>query len=226
MSMSPQRDKYEDVCVCVCFETLKNSLRSFCFSSHSPPPCLSCYVLGQRCFIPCHSAHTSPLTNTHCAAHQTKTDSNPIKTTRCLGKLKIWIQISNEIFRMPGSTVHHTAKKPVYSTFAWTKIKSLQWLCVSFHEERWVEGWQGAKIIHLGDLDEFSGQVSEQIIHTNVHTPYFLLPTNTFQPETAELSNWALKAPRWGTVWRDEELYRNHQINESGNQGFHPLPSP
>lgn len=166
------------MCVRVCFEALKNSLRSFCFPPHSPPPSLvlrfrSAFFLSSRV-----AQHTpAPHQHTHWAAHQAIT--HPIKTTRCLGRLRIQIQISNELFHMPGLAIHHTAKKKkkkIFSTFTWKKIQSLQ--CLSFHEEPWMKGFAGCYITHLWDLKESSGQVSEQIIHTNVHTPCFL-PTET-----------------------------------------------
>lgn len=98
------------MCVHVCFEALKNSLRSFCFPPHSPPPSLllrfrSAFFLSSRV------AQHTPATHqhTHWAAHQAIT--HPIKTTRCSGRLRIQIQISNELFHMPGLAIHHTAKK-------------------------------------------------------------------------------------------------------------------
>lgn len=74
-------------------------------------------------------------------------------------------------------------------------------------------------ITHLGDLDEFSGQVSEQIMHANVHTPCLSTAHwNTFPTETAKVSNWALNSL---------EERRALQI-QSGrwvcdDQRFHPL---
>lgn len=132
------------VCMCVFWGSEKFFV-VFLFPSSRSSPHLSFYILGQRSF--CHlvllHAH-QPLTNTLTHTHTLCCTSD--NNTRCLGRLKIWIQISNEILPMPGLGVHPKRKTlMIFSTFAWKKSNHFN--ASASHFTRNTE-WKASQLLH------------------------------------------------------------------------------